>query len=116
MATKKLPKNPMQPIINDGSRARFKANQIVQELLDFATPKGLSLNQLATMDFSQDDRVQFAQLIGYSVNGFHELSYVPDTAAKAASEAAREQIGDSAGGCRDHGCKFHCGVEEEVQP
>jgi len=29
-------------------------------------------------DFSQEDREQFAQLIGYSLSGFGELSYVSD--------------------------------------
>ena len=34
------------------------------------------MNELACMDFSQEDSEQFAQLIGYSVSGFSELSYV----------------------------------------
>lgn len=49
-----------------------KQNEIVRYLLD-AGP--FDMNQLAALPFSQDDRNQFAQLIGYSVDGFAELSY-----------------------------------------
>jgi hypothetical protein len=66
----------MQPIILDESGIpRFKVNAIVRYLLDFGTT---NMNKLACMPFSVEDRVQFAQLIGYSVSGFSELSYVPD--------------------------------------
>ena len=65
-----------QPIIidEDGVR-RFKANKIVAFLLD-AGP--FDINDLALKDFSDEDRAQFAQLIGYSVGGYWELSYVSD--------------------------------------
>ena len=60
---------PLQPI-KDG---RFEANAIVEYLLD----KGpFDMNHLAAQDFSHEDREQFAQLIGYSLSGFGELSYV----------------------------------------
>jgi hypothetical protein len=36
------------------------------------------MNNLALLPFSNEDRVQFAQLIGYSLNGFGELPYVSD--------------------------------------
>jgi hypothetical protein len=67
-------KHPMQPVMIDKHGvARFKANAIVQFLLD----KGpFDLNKLATMPFTNEDREQFAQLIGYSVGGYGELSYV----------------------------------------
>ncbi len=34
------------------------------------------MNDLAVKDFSDEDRCQFAQLIGYSISGYEELSYV----------------------------------------
>lgn len=56
---------------------RFRQNAIVRFLLD-AGP--FDLHKLAFMQFSDDDREQFAQLIGYSVSGFGELSYAnPET-------------------------------------
>jgi hypothetical protein len=58
------------------------------------------------------DKAHEFLLIGYSITGYHELSYVSDASAKAASEAARK-INPEAGGCRDGGCGIHCGVEEE---
>ena len=30
------------------------------------------------MPFTREDRQQFAQLIGYSESGYHDLSYVSD--------------------------------------
>ena len=69
-------RHPIQPTETDQQGVlRFKENSIVRYLLDNG---GIDLNRLATIDFSQDDREQFAQLIGYSVSGFSELSYVSD--------------------------------------
>ena len=62
---------PIQPI-KDG---RFVENRIVSFLLD----KGpFDLNDIAIMDFTNEEREQFAQLIGYSVSGFSSLNYVSD--------------------------------------
>ncbi len=107
-------RNPLQPFVMDGKVVRFKANAIVRYLLDEVAAKhGVNLNELACLPFSQDDRVQFAQLIGYSLVGFHELSYVPDKAAIAATRAARKYLQmPNLTGCRDDGgCEIHSGVE-----
>ena len=67
---------PIQPIIKDAEGViRFKANKIVRYLLDAG---GIDLNQIALKQFPQEDQEQFAQLIGYSLGGFSELSYVDD--------------------------------------
>lgn len=77
--------NPLQPLEHDNNGVlRFKENKIVRHLLDWAMPKGMGMNELARMNFSQDDREQFAQLIGYSLSGFGELSYVRDETYEAA--------------------------------
>lgn len=110
---KKTPKHPMQPLLRDEHKTvRFKKNALVTYLLDNG---GLDMNHLAVVPgISQDDRTQFAQLIGYSLGGFHELSYVTDTVALKASAAARKAgLGKKVGGCRDTGCPIHCGVKEE---
>lgn len=79
--TDSKPKNPFQPLALDPHGVlRFKENAIVAYLLDNG---GIDLNQIAIQDFSQDDRIQFAQLIGYSHSGFSELSYVSDAAVDA---------------------------------
>lgn len=68
--------HPVQPLEKDRQGTlRFKANAIVKFLLD-AGPHGM--NVLAMMPFSDEDRCQFAQLIGYSLGGYSELSYVSD--------------------------------------
>ena len=72
-------KHPIQPLIDVQGVIRFKANAIVEHLLD--THPACDMNTLATMTFSDDDRRQFAQLIGYSLSGYGELrSYVDDEA------------------------------------
>ena len=69
-------KHPTQPLGHDEDGVlRFKPNRIVRFLLDMGP---FDMNKLAIMDFSREDRIQFAQLIGYSQAGFDELSYVSD--------------------------------------
>jgi len=81
------PRHPLQPLVvyPDGV-VRFKENAIVRALLDTGA---LDMNKLARMDFSVEDREQFAQLIGYSLSGFGDLSYVR-TETYCAAEAMRE--------------------------
>lgn len=87
MEKRKRAKHPMQPIVKDGKVARFKANPIVQYLLD-AGP--FDMNDLALMNFKREDREQFAQLIGYSVSGAGDLSYMSDALiAKADAEVEK---------------------------
>lgn len=83
---------PLQPIVRDKDGVlRFQKNEIVAFLLDWASQRGMSLNEMARMPFDVADREQFAQLIGYSIGGFSELDYVrDDTYARA--EAASKGI------------------------
>lgn len=77
--------HPIQPLRKDDQgRVRFKENAIVRYLLD--THPNVDMNTLATLPFSIEDRQQFAQLIGYSYNGYCELSYVDDAAYNEATE------------------------------
>lgn len=70
-------RHPMQPIVVDEMGVhRFKRNALVCFLLDFAKERGLTLNDLACLPFEDEDREQLAQLMGYSVCGFCDLSYV----------------------------------------
>lgn len=73
-SSKTSAKHPVQPvgITKDGVR-RCKPNAIVQFLLDDGPN---DMNRLARIPFSQEDREQFAQLIGYSISGLSELSYI----------------------------------------
>lgn len=69
-----MAEHPMQPVIidDDDGIHRFKRNAIVCYLIDRGP---ITMNDLAIMAFSREDHEQFAQLIGYSVSGFGELSY-----------------------------------------
>ena len=79
---------PMQPIETDEKGVqRFKANKIVSYLIDNGS---IDMNALARLDFSDEDRRQFAQLIGYSLSGYSGLSYVDDLAWYAVVRAAEQ--------------------------
>lgn len=81
-------KNPIQPLATDAQGVvRFKANKIVQHLLD--THPTCDMNALSVLDFTDDDRQQFAQLIGYSLSGYSSLTrYVDDASYYAAANVA----------------------------
>lgn len=82
-------KHPIQPLAKDKDGViRFKENAIVRHLLDHG---GIDMNKLSVMDFSKDDRIQFAQLIGYSLSGFGELSYVDNESYVAAESMSRKK-------------------------
>lgn len=88
--------HPMQPIGWDGRGViRFKQNRIVDALVEAAREgRKFDLNDIAIAvargQYSNADQVQLAQLIGYSVSGFGDLSYVPESmVAFADDEAAR---------------------------
>ena len=78
--------HPTQPLTKDAQGVvRFKPNKIVKHLLDHG---GIDMNVLARLEFSDEDREQFAQLIGYSLSGYGELSYVSDDSYRAAEAMA----------------------------
>lgn len=93
-------KHPIQPLaLDEQDVLRFKSNAIVNWLVDRDTKRNTvpgtsnssgGMNAIAREDFSQNDLVQFAQLIGYSLSGFGTLSYVADADYDAAETAYRE--------------------------
>lgn len=88
---KSISKHPVQPLVKDKNGVvRFKENKIVSFLLE-AGPN--DMNTLATMPFSVEDREQFAQLIGYSLCGFGDLSYVTDATYERAKATADIELG-----------------------
>ncbi len=102
-----MARHPMQPIVMVDDVARFKANKIVRFLIDWcagqngaagyeklSTPHGRApdLNVIARMDFSDEDRTQLAQLIGYSVSGAGDLSYFDRDVITVADELVELQF------------------------
>lgn len=81
---------PMQPIViaPDGV-ARFQANRIIEDLL---LSGRLNLNDVAIAAargaYSEAEQMQVAQLIGYSVSGFGELSYADRDVVRRADKKA----------------------------
>lgn len=83
-------KHPRQPILLAADNVvRFKENKIVSWMLEMGRQgKAFDLNMIAVTPFSVEDRVQLAQLIGYSVSGFGDLSYVPEAEVEACDKEA----------------------------
>lgn len=80
---------PMQPVgIDANGTHRFLENRIVRDLLN--THPAIDMNEIAGSaacgHYSQAEQRQFAQLIGYSVNGYMNLSYVNDESYFRAAE------------------------------
>lgn len=80
------PQHPMQPVIIAEDKChRFLKNEIVEDLVEHASKTGLSLNEIAYRGYGDNDQRQLAQLIGYSVSGYGELSYVSDESYQQAA-------------------------------
>lgn len=119
-----MAKHPIQPLEKDAHGViRFKGNAIVKWLLDKG---GLNMNDIAMQEFSQEDREQFAQLIGYSHSGSGDLGYVSNELWYAALEMyekdapelearnayLREQIREAQAGMRE-GVATLFGIHED---
>lgn len=80
----------LQPIEKDEfGTVRFRRNSIVEFLLENGP---FDMNTLAVQGFSDADRRQFAQLIGYSVSGYGDLSYAEGHWTVAAADETAEQL------------------------
>ena len=79
--------HPMQEVVRVGRVARFRENKLVSMLLDVASKNGLSLNDIAMLsakgEVEDADVIQLMQLIGYSVSGYGDLTYIQRHMTKA---------------------------------
>lgn len=83
---------PLQPVILDKNGViRFKANTIIEYLYDRGY---LDLNLIACLQFSQEDKEQFAQLLGYSLSGFLDLSFISKKTARKVAKIERNFINE----------------------
>lgn len=83
-------KKPLQPIyIDEYGTTRFEENEIVRRLLDEGP---FDMNDIAMWDVSREDAEQFAQLIGYSVSGFGDLSYTDRVTVETADEIVNNLV------------------------
>lgn len=85
---------PMQPLVRDEHGViRFRENRLVSLLLDYSARHGLGLNALATIPgITAAEHMQLAQLIGYSVSGFGDLSYADPEVVATADELAGQLL------------------------
>ena len=90
--------NPIQPLeLDDQGVLRFKSNKLVDALLDHGQATGLGLNELRFKYHGPeyaDDWQQLSQLIGYSLSGYGELSYVSDYTYGVAAKMNEEKLNE----------------------
>lgn len=78
--------HPMQPLeVDNEGVIRFKRNAIIDRLFN---ERIISLNTIAMWDVPTEDREQFWQLLGYSVSGYGDLSFVRKKTIQEADEKA----------------------------
>jgi hypothetical protein len=81
-------KFPLQPIYKDEHGVyRFRANEITRWLVD---SHKATLNTIMSRHTSKASQEQFAMLIGHSVEGFYELSYVREKTRRRVEKALKE--------------------------
>lgn len=89
MQTGKRKKVAMQPIVMEGEVARFQANRLVTAMYELGSFK---MNEAWAMvnsgEATRAEYEQLAQLIGYSVSGFGDISL----ARKRVKEEARKKV------------------------
>lgn len=84
--------HPMQPLeLADDGVIRFRSNAVIRHLFDSGV---LDLNAIAVGGFSDEDQMQLAQQLGYSVSAFGGLSYVSADVAEAADAAAARVLSE----------------------
>lgn len=88
-------KQPIQPLYaDDHGVIRFRGNKIVEWMLDAGrSGKPFDLNTIASLPgIPNEDREQFAQLIGYSLSGAGDLGYMTNETWEAANAMYRKQL------------------------
>lgn len=83
-----MSKHPMQRIeCDDKGVIRFRSNKII---VDLFMRGALDLNMIARAGYDEEDRMQLAQLIGYSVSGYGDLTYVSRKSVRKADKRAEK--------------------------
>lgn len=86
---------PIQPLQEDEhGTLRFRHNKLVDALLEHGQRTGFGLNELHMIEADPLDRMQLAQLIGYSLDGYGSLSYVTDDEYNAARFMYDDQLSE----------------------
>lgn len=85
---------PAQPVgFDKQGEVRFIPNRIVKDLLDKASQHGMDIDSLTNDEkYSDEEWRQFAQLTGYSLSEYSDLSYVDDRSAGVAYELYDEAL------------------------
>ena len=81
--------HPMQPIEWVDGAIRFRKNKIISDMFNAGL---IDLNKIACLSYSDEDRMQLAQLLGYSVSGFGDLPYAKPSVVKKADKKADELV------------------------
>jgi hypothetical protein len=79
------PKHPMQPVVlSEDGRAYFVPNEILVWMLAHGR---INFDEIAQQGFSDEDRMQLAQLLGFAVSRYTQLTYVTEAGMAEALKA-----------------------------
>lgn len=67
-----------QPLEDHGCGRRFRANKIVEELFSLYLRTTGGPNPIHSAEYSKEDKLQFAQLLGYSESSYRALPFITD--------------------------------------
>ncbi len=85
--------HPIQPLEEDEhGTLRFKKNAIVCDMSKFLIDNGFGFKEISSgkcRNYQNEDLQQFAQITGYSLYGYGELSYVDEEAYRTAEKMAK---------------------------
>jgi hypothetical protein len=82
---------PLQPLYRDAEgEIRFRENKFVRYMLNELRDHGIGLNELSNLQFDDDDWDQLMQLIGYSLDGYGDLSQTTPARLARATKKARK--------------------------
>lgn len=106
-------RHPIQPLERDVQGViRFKSNAIIRHLLE--NYKLGTLNELARVEFAQEDWEQFYQLIGYSHSGIPNVSEEIWQAAEAMYKAGISELEARCNHLRDELDALKAGMREPI--
>ena len=78
----------MQPLEKHGKTICFKSNMVVRRMLTLCRERGIGLNEILLPEHPREDVEQFFQLLGYSLDGYEELSVISNESVAAARRRA----------------------------
>jgi hypothetical protein len=84
-------KLPMQPVeFDDSGVLRFRGNKVVEYLFE---TRAINLNTIPTRALPAEDVEQFWQMLGYSLSGYQDLSFIREETKRSLDVIRDDMLG-----------------------